>query len=402
MFIAADRFQLSIHIRKESMRIKSSSKIVAILASLFLSASLATPAQAVDLQGSGASFVDPLLQACKAGFAQKTPHSYVYTSTGSGTGKKNSDAKVGDFWFSDSAHTGSTKRSTIFHAPIVAAPIAVLVNLPARKDIYLSPTTVAKIFSGEITKWNDPEIVKDNNRSVTVTVLRKDRNGNVVLDKNGNPRILRTSKKNIYYTLPNQPIKVIFRSDTSGTSNNFTTWLNGVAPEIWTKKGNDAFTTAFPGNINAVENIGRIVGANQSQGVATLAQKTKYSITYAEKNWGDAYGLRSAYIGNAAGDFTSPNSAATSAFLAQAKQAADGVVTYDYNTKTKGVYTLGIVSYMLLETSYADKARGAAVVDLAKYILSSDCSGKDPALGFIVIQGDYLKKAEELIARANK
>jgi len=169
---------------------KFSKKAKALVIAGFIAVSSTTPAHAVDLQGSGASFVDPLLQACKAGFAKASSHSYVYTSTGSGTGKKNSDSKIGDFWFSDSAHTAATKRSTVFHAPIVAAPIAVLVNLPAKKDIYLSSTTVAKIFAGEITKWNDPAIVADNNRSVTTTVYKKDAQGNAVKDKSGKSRCL--------------------------------------------------------------------------------------------------------------------------------------------------------------------------------------------------------------------
>ena len=236
---------------------KFSTKAKALVIAGFIAVSSATPAHAVDLQGSGASFVDPLLQACKAGFAKASSHSYVYTSTGSGTGKKNSDSKIGDFWFSDSAHSAATKRSTVFHAPIIAAPIAVLVNLPAKKELFLSPTTVAKIFSGEITKWNDPAIVADNNREIKTTVYRKDKNGNAAKDKSGNPIVLRTGTKSVIYTLPNQPIKVIFRSDGSGTSNNFTKWLNGVAPTTWTKPANDAFTTAFPGNINASGNIGR-------------------------------------------------------------------------------------------------------------------------------------------------
>jgi phosphate transport system substrate-binding protein len=380
---------------------KFSKKAMALIAAGFMAVSTA-PAHAVDLAGSGASFVDPLLQACKAGFAKATNHSYVYTSTGSGTGRRNADSKLGDFWFTDTPHTASTKRSTVFHAPIVAAPISVLVNLPAKKDIYLSPTTVAKIFAGQITKWNDPEIVADNNRSVTTTVYRKDAQGNAVKDKNGNPVVLRQGSKSIIYTLPNQPIKVIFRADGSGTSGNFTKWLNGVAPTVWTKPGNDAFTTAFPGNINAAGNIGRIVGANQSQGIATLAAKTKYSITYAEKNWGDAYGLRSAYIGNASGNFAYPDSGAVSAFLAEASQNADGIVTFDYNTKVAGAYTLGIVSYMLVETEYADKARGAAVKQLAEHILSPACAGVDSKLGFVVLTGSYREKALALIARMNK
>jgi len=379
-----------------------SKKAKALVIAGLIAVSSATPAHAVDLQGSGASFVDPLLQACKAGFAKTSGHSYVYTSTGSGTGKKNADAKIGDFWFSDSAHTASTKRSTVYHAPIVAAPVAVLVNLPAKKDVYLSATTVAKIFAGEITKWNDPAIVADNNRSIATTIYKKDAQGNAVKDKSGNPVVLRSSQKSVIYTLPNQPIKVIYRADGSGTSNNFTSWLNGVAPSVWTKKGNDAFTTAFPGNINASGNIGRIVGANQSQGIATLAAKTKYSITYAEKNWGDAYGLRAASISNAAGNFVYPDSGAVSAFLGEANQDANGIVSYDYNTKVAGAYTLGIVSYMLIETEYADKSRGAAVKQLAEYILSPACSAVDPKLGYVVVSSTFLTKANALIAKMNK
>ena len=379
-----------------------SKKAKALVIAGLIAISSATPAHAVDLQGSGASFVDPLLQACKAGFAKASSHSYVYTSTGSGTGKKNSDSSIGDFWFSDSAHTAATKRSTVFHAPIIAAPIAVLVNLPAKKDVFLSATTVAKIFSGEITKWNDPAIVADNNRSISTTVYKKDAQGNALKDKSGNPVVLRTGTKSVIYTLPNQPIKVIYRADGSGTSNNFTKWLNGVAPSVWTKPANDAFTTAFPGNINASTNIGRIVGANASQGVATLAAKTKYSITYAEKNWGDAYGLRAVSVSNASGNFVFPESGAVSAFLGDAEQDANGIVSYAYGTKLAGAYTLGIVSYMLLETEYKDKARGAAVKQLAEYILSPACAAVDPKLGYVVLSGDYLTKAKALIEKANK
>jgi phosphate transport system substrate-binding protein len=381
---------------------KFSKKAKALVLAAVIAVSGAAPAHAVDLAGSGASFVVPLVEACKAGFAKKTGHSFVYTSTGSGTGKNNSDNKIGDFWFSDSAHTGAKKRSTIFHAPIVAAPIAVLVNLPAKKDIYLSPTTVAKIFSGEITKWNDPLIMADNNRTVKTVVYRMDANGNVKKDAKGDPIILRSGSKKIIYTLPNKPIKVVFRSDTSGTSNNFTKWLNGVAPSVWTKPANDAFTTAFPGNINDTSNIGRIVGANGSQGVATLAAKSPYSITYAEKQWGTSFGLRAAYVGNASGNFTLPDSAATSAFLGEANQNADGIVSYDYNTKVPGVYTLGIISYMLLETSYESKEKGNAVVELAEYLLSPECSLGAASTGFIVVEGTFLAKAKQLIARANK
>jgi hypothetical protein len=66
----------------------------------------------------------------------------------------------------------------------------------------------------------------------------------------GNPIVLRNASKSIIYTLPNKPIKVVFRSDGSGTTNNFVGFMRGVAPTVWTKPANDAFTTSFPGNIN--------------------------------------------------------------------------------------------------------------------------------------------------------
>jgi phosphate transport system substrate-binding protein len=382
---------------------KFSTKAKALLIAGFIAVGTANPAQAVDLAGSGASFVDPLLQECKAGFNKATQHSYVYTSTGSSTGVKNADAKIGDFWFSDVAHTAATKRSTVFHAPIVAAPIAVLVNLPGKKNLYLSSTTVAKIFSGDIRMWNDPAIQADNNRKITTVNYRKDASGNVAKDASGKPIVLSTRTLPVNYTLPNKPISVVYRSDGSGTTGNFTAWLNGVAPEVWTKAGNNAFTTAFPtANINAAGNIGRIVGAGQSQGVAGLAAKTKYSITYAEKNWGDTFGLRAAYVSNASGNFTYPDSAATSAFLGEASQDANGIVSYNYKTNAAGAYTLGIISYMLIESEYADKSRGAAVKQLAEYIVSPACSGAKPSLGFIVVSGTFLDKANAQIAKMNK
>ena len=382
---------------------KFSTKAKALLIAGFIAVGTANPAQAVDLAGSGASFVDPLLQECKAGFNKATQHSYVYTSTGSSTGVKNADAKIGDFWFSDVAHTAATKRSTVFHAPIVAAPIAVLVNLPGKKNLYLSATTVAKIFSGDIKMWNDPAIQADNNRKITTVNYRKDASGNVAKDASGKPIVLSTRTLPVNYTLPNKPITVIYRSDGSGTTGNFTAWLNGVAPEVWTKAGNNAFTTAFPtANINAAGNIGRIVGAGQSQGVAGLAAKTKYSITYAEKNWGDTFGLRAAYVSNPSGNFTYPDSAATSAFLGEASQDANGIVSYNYKTNAAGAYTLGIISYMLIESEYADKSRGAAVKQLAEYIVSPACSGAKPSLGFIVVSGTFLDKANAQIAKMNK
>ena len=358
-----------------------------------------TPAHAVDLSGSGASFPALLIEACKAPFATASGHSFTYAASGSGTGRSNSDKSIGDFWFSDSAHTAATKRASIIHAPVVAAPIGILHNLPSRNTLSLSASTIAGIFAGTITRWNDPAIVRDNNRAYD-KIVYKTKNGAVVKDAQGNPVVAKKIATTTRYTLPDKPIKVVYRSDSSGTSENFTNYLNKSAPAVWTKARASVFTSSFPGNINSPENLGRIVGASSSTGVSQLAGKTPYSITFAEVNYAVANRLKVAHVINNAGNAVEPTSVTTSAFLSQASIDANGIMSFDYATKEAGAYTLGIVSYMLVDTAYTDKTKAAAVKSLASYILSPACAkDKGEALGFSVLDGAFLKKAQELVAK---
>jgi phosphate transport system substrate-binding protein len=370
---------------------------VALAFGLVLSA---TPAQAADLQGSGASFPALLIEGCKAGFAKDTTHTYTYASSSSGTGQSNSDKSIGDFWMSDGAYTAATKRASLIHVPLVAAPIALLHNLPGSKPLNLSAKTVAGIFGGTITKWNDPAIVADNNRSYERVTYKLDRNGNPVKDAKGNPVVLKSRTMNSIYTLPNQTIKVVYRSDSSGTTENFTNYLAKSAPSVWTKAKNKVFKDSFPGNINDMSNLGRVVGAASSTGVSQLAGKTPYSITYAEVNYAAANKLKIANLINPAGASVSPDSTGVGAFLASASQDANGYLTYDYATTEKGAYPLGIVSYLLADTKYPDAAKAKAVKEFANYILGTKCS-KDVggALGFSVIDGELLKKSLAQVAK---
>ena len=358
-----------------------------------------TPAHAVDLTGSGASFPALLIEACKAPFATASGHTFTYASLGSGTGRSNSDKSVGDFWFSDAAHTAASKRSTIIHTPVVAAPIGILHNLPSRNTLSLSASTIAGIFSGTITRWNDPAIVKDNNRAYD-KIVYKTKGGQLVKDSSGQPVIAKKIATTTRYTLPDKPIKVVYRLDSSGTTENFTNYLNKSAPSVWTKAKSSVFTTSFPGNINSPENLGRMVGANYSQGVAQQAGKTPYSITFAEVNYAVGNKLKVAHVINPSGNAVEPTSVSTSAFLAQGSMDANGIVSFDYATKEPGAYTLGIVSYMLVDTAYPDKTRAAAVKALANFILSPACAkDKGEALGFAVLDGAFKKKADEQNAK---
>lgn len=376
---------------------KLSKKIGVAVVAIGLAFGLAPAAQATDLQGQGASFPALLIEQCKVVFAKTTGHTLTYTASGSGTGRDGSDKQLGNIWFSDTAHTGSTARPTLVHIPAAAAPIALLHNLPSAKQLYLSPETAAKIFAGEITRWNDPAIVKDNNRSVAEVIYKKDSKGDLIKDANGKPVVLRTATKIIRYTLPNQPITVIYRSDKSGTSGNFTAWLRGVAPSTWTKPQNDTFVTAFPGDINAPGNIGRIVGQSSSTGVSQLAAKTKYSITYAEVSYGDKYGLKATALGNASGNFALPTGPATAAFLGSATVDSKGIFKFDYSTKEPGAYTLGIITYMLGDSDYKDKAAVPAIKAWAKLLISPACT--DLAPDFIAITGNLKKYADAAIEK---
>ena len=379
------------------MKVSMLSKSAAVALAFGLVTS--TPAHAVDLSGSGASFPALLIEACKAPFATASGHSFTYASSGSGAGRTNSDRSVGDFWFSDAAHTAATKRASIIHAPVVAAPIGILHNLPSRNTLSLSASTIAGIFSGTITRWNDPAIVRDNNRAYD-KIIYKTKNGAVVKDSKGDPIVAKKIATTTRYTLPDKPIKVVYRSDSSGTTENFTNYLNKSAPTVWTKAKAAVFTTSFPGNINSPENLGRIVGASSSTGVSQLAGKTPYSITFAEVNYAVANRLKVAHVINPAGNAVEPTSVTTSAFLSQATIDANGIMSFDYATKEAGAYTLGIVSYMLVDTAYTDKTKAAAVKSLASFILSPACAkDKGEALGFSVLDGAFLKKAQELVAK---
>jgi len=377
------------------MKISKSLKIA--VAALALSMFAVQPALAVGLTGAGATFPQPLIDICKAGFATDTGHSFTYGGGGSGTGRGNSDKGVGDVNFSDTPHTAATRVASVIHIPVVAAPVAVMYNLPNKsKVLNLSADTVAGIFAGTITKWNDPKIVADNNRTVTTVVYRKNADGSVKKDAKGNPIVLRTDRRTVYYTLPNQTIKVVYRSDSSGTQGNFTNFLAGAAPTVWTKKGDNVFATTFPGNLNAPENLGRITGASGSAGVTVQAGKTPYSITFAEKNFAKAQRLGIANIQNAAGNFQAPDAAGTSAFLGAADIDANGFLKFNYKTTLPGAYPLGIVSYALVDTK---NANATAIKQLLNYLLSPKCVNTDPSLEFSTITGDLLALNQKQIAK---
>ena len=375
------------------------SKSIKVLGAVIAVAVLAAPSAvaAVSLTGAGATFPGPLIEACKAGYNKDSGNTFTYGLGGSGAGRSASDKQTSLVNFSDTPHTAA--REGVLHIPVVAGPIAVMYKIGNSKPLYLSPATIAGIFGGKITKWNDPKIVADNNRSVKETIFKTDANGKDVKGKDGKPVVLREVTRNIRYTLPDKQIKVIYRSDSSGTNGNFTAALYGSAPDVWTKAGNNSFTTSFPGNINDVGNLGRIVGASGSAAVAALAAKTQYSITYAESSYAKTNGLAIANVQNAAGNWQAPTSSGVSAFLGAATISDKGIVTYNYKTTDAGAYLFGSISYALVDSKQKDADTAKAVKELLTYLLDPKCPNSAPELEYTTITGKFRDVNVALIAK---
>ena len=357
------------------MKLSRSTKIATAGAAAILLA-FAPIANAAVLKAAGATSVSGIIDKCKAEYQAATGDSYDYPGGGSGAGKTAMQNKTVDFAYSDSVH--ATPVANEIHIPTVIWPVGILTNLNTSKPLNLSRSTIAGIFAGQITKWNDPAIVADNNKTITTVVLKKT-NGVVVKDKQGNPVVLRTQTSNISRTLPNQAITVIYRADNSGTTNNLVRALNKSVPSVWTKAPADAFSAAFPGDIT--KDPVHFRSASGSAGVSQLAKNTKYSITYSEISFAAAYGLQLTNVINAAGNSITPNSDSALAMAAQATVNADGTVVFDYNAMDPAVFPFTATTYALALTNYGDTAKAASVKKAINF-LGFNCPGLHPELGF--------------------
>src|SRR6476619_29336 len=160
------------------------------------------------ISGAGASSQQAAMQAWIAGFTGANPDATVnYDPAGSGAGRtqflSGGVAFAGsDAYLKADELTKAQERckSDVVEVPAYISPIAVIYNLPGVTDLQLSPVTIAGIFGGKITNWNAPEIAADNPGK----------------------------------TLPNQAITPVHRSDDSGTTQNFTDYLNKAAASAWT------------------------------------------------------------------------------------------------------------------------------------------------------------------------
>ena len=383
--------------------------IVVATSSLILSSS---PAFAGQINGSGATFAQPLIDVCKVEFTKDTGHTVNYTAGGSGKGRSDFTANLVDFAASDAVYT-SGFPAHLEYAPVYAAGIAIGYNLPTVKTpIYLSPKVIAQIFSGKIQNWNDARIRAVNNgvvkvpvfatKKVSVKVGGKNTSQTVpVLDKAGKPKILKYNTVDANPSLPNIPITVYYRSDSSGTSEQFGKFLQGAnagADSIWwPKTASGTFGNMTP---EPLSNFFNFQGANGSALVAAGVKGKVGGIGYAESAWFTSNKLGTVLVQNWANEFVAPTAAATSAFLGGGTIEANGSVTTPYQKAIPGAYPIGTASYGLVfpEAAKKDPEKQKIVAAWHTYLLEQ-CPTKFPEKGYIQITGALFDKAKAQIAK---
>ena len=421
-----------------------------------------TVASAESINGSGATFPQTFLASATTAYNAASGHTVSYANPGGGSTKGKSDFKAGltDFGGTDSSVSSSQAASFGWtYVPYVAGGLSIAYRLDEIKGttLQLKMATVAKIFSGKITKWNDPLILADmddnplwaNSRkkseskgasvlwqnvsatSATVTVtltpaaLKSAKGKKIEIFNGGKKSVvaatvaargqialkLTTDVTKTYsikldgkeaasfakstVAMPNKSIIVTYRSDGSGTTNNFIKPLNAIDSK-WTV--NDAFTTAIPGGQSSVTAMGAsFQGQSGSAAVSNYVADTNGSIGYTEVSFVTdasraAKGMLSALVQNPAGKYTAPTSAAVSSMLADSDIDAKGFVTFNFKQTTNATaYPIVAVTYLLGKTSVS--AKNSVVSDFAQWMLTTFAPASAESLGYAALSGSLYSLA---------
>jgi phosphate transport system substrate-binding protein len=274
----------------------------------------------ITLNGSGSTLSKPYQEAAIEQFTKT--HSGItinYGGGGSGKGRQDLADMVVDFAGSDSpfkdADAAKAKGGPILYVPILLAPIAVIYHVDGVDKLQLSAPTIAKIFQREITKWNDKAIAADN------------------------PGL----------KLPATEIVVAHRADGSGTTQNFTEYLNDAARGVWKLKSGS--TVEWPSDTQAGQG---------NSGVAQIVKSTKGAIGYADLSDAKASGLKYASIKNQTGKYVEATTAGASA-------AGDGIGVKDsllfsaLDAKGDQAYPITAQTWVIVYANQPDKAKGEAL-----------------------------------------
>jgi len=282
------------------------------------------------INGAGATFPYPLYSKWFSEYAKiDTSVKFNYQSIGSGGGIKQITAGTVDFGASDKPLTDAELAAApgkLLHIPTVMGAVVITYNLPGvPKGLKLKAADLTDIFLGKITMWNDKRISDDN------------------------PGV----------RLPNEPIIVVHRSDGSGTTAIFTSYLSSVSPTWKSHVGTDT-SVKWP--------VG--LGGKGNEGVAGQIKNTRYSIGYVELAYAFENKLPVAFLQNQAGHFVEPTIATTTAAAAGAAKH----IPADYriglvNQPGKDAYPIVGFTYLLVYQHQKDAVKGKKLVEFLKWEL---------------------------------
>jgi len=321
-------------------------------------ATASTPSQAklasATLNGDGSTFQLGFNQVCIGGFKQQQKAVTInYQGNGSGAGRTDFVNGVVDFAGTDAAYkpTDPQPPKPFFYFPTVVAPITVSYNLSGVK-LNLSAETAAKIFSGAVTTWNDAAIKADNPKA----------------------------------KLPSTTITVVHRSDSSGTTANFTSWLTKAAPTDWTL-----------GSGSTVSWGSGTQGATGNSGVAKLVKDTDGAVGYVDFSDANASDLTYAAIKNSAGKFITPSLDAASAAAQGASVNAD--LTYDpINSDGAAAYPITSPTWIIVYQAQTDAAKGNAIKGFLNYIYT-DGQKQASSVDYAGLPKGLLKQAKAQVKK---
>jgi len=318
---------------------------------------------AATINGAGATFPNPLYSQWFSEYYALTGTKVNYQSVGSGAGITAITNGTVNFGASDGILTqaqldaAQAAYGTIVTIPMTAGAEAVIYNLAGitTGQLKLTGDVLANIYLGTITKWND----------AAITAL--------------NPTL----------NLPNAAIATVHRSDSSGTTNIFTNYLDKIST-AW---------HAGPGTANSVswptDAKGTGIGGSGNAGVSGSVQQTPNSIGYVELAYAMQNSLPFAQLKNAAGNYTSPS-------VASATAAANGVTLPDdtrimiTNSSDAAAYPIVGFTWILVYTNQTDQVKGTALVNMLWWAIhtgQNDC----PALYYAQLSSAAVVKAEALV-----
>jgi phosphate transport system substrate-binding protein len=289
-----------------------------------------TTTASVSLTGIGSTFVNPAMAKWTDEYKKTNPSVEInYQALGSGAGISQYEAGTVDFGATDAPVPDKELegKAATLQIPVVSGPVVLIYNLPGVTSLKLSADTLAGIFMGTITKWDDAKIAADN----------------------------------AGVKLPSTTIAVSHRSDGSGTSYIFTNYLSAVNAD-WKAKYGVGKTVNWP--------VG--TGGKGNDGVSGLVKATEGGIGYVELAYAIKGNLAFADVKNAAGEFMKASPESTQAAVSsQIEALKKDVRTPIVNSSAKGAYPICGFTYVLVAKEPKDAAKSKALIDFLNWTMDT-------------------------------